>query len=97
MAIGVDEVRHVARLARLEVPAGQLERYADELGRILEHVARLQALDTAGVPPTANPLEVGGVSRADLPRPGVGPEAAVANAPAAHAGMFLVPRVVENG
>ncbi len=87
----------MARLARLAVPEEQLSRYAEELGRILEHVARLQAVDTVDVPPTANPLEVGGVARGDDPRPGVGPQGAQANAPAAHAGMFLVPRVVENG
>lgn len=97
MAIDVAEVRHVARLARLAVPEEALPRYADELGRILEHVARLQAVDTTDVPPTANSLEVGGVARQDVPRPGVGPEGALANAPAAHGGMFLVPRVVENG
>ncbi len=87
----------MARLARLAVPEDQLSRYADELGRILEHVARLQAVDTVDVPPTANPLEVGGVARRDDPRPGLEAQAGLTNAPAAHAGMFLVPRVVENG
>ncbi len=95
MAIGVDQVRHVARLARLAVPEQDLPRYAEELGRILEHVARLQRLDTQNVPPTSSALVVGGVARVDEPRPGLANEAVVANAPAEHHGMFLVPRVVE--
>lgn len=95
MAIGVEQVRHVARLARLAVPEQDLARYAEELGRILEHVARLQELDTREVPPTSSALVVGGVLRADQPRPGLDHEEAVDNAPAHHNGMFMVPRVVE--
>jgi aspartyl-tRNA(Asn)/glutamyl-tRNA(Gln) amidotransferase subunit C len=93
--IGVEDVRHVARLARLAIPEEELPRYAAELGRILEHVARLQELDTRDVPPTPSALEVPGVTREDRPRPGLTREDALAGAPAAHAGMFLVPRVVE--
>lgn len=96
MAIDAEDVRHVARLARLAVAAEDVPRYAAELGRILEHVARLQAVDTADVPPTGNPLEVFGVVRPDAPAPGLGEQEALANAPAQHGGMFLVPRVVEN-
>ena len=95
MAIGVDQVRHVARLARLAVAEQDLPRYAQELDRILEHVARLQELDTRDVPPTSNALVVGGVVRPDEPRPGLTSEEAVANGPAHHNGMFVVPRVVE--
>ena len=95
MAISVDEVRAVARLARLAAAEEDLPRYAAELGRILEHVARLQQLDVTDVPPTSSALAVGGVAREDEPRPGLGAEAAVANAPAHHAGLFQVPRVVE--
>jgi aspartyl-tRNA(Asn)/glutamyl-tRNA(Gln) amidotransferase subunit C len=95
LAISVDQVRHVARLARLAVPEEDLPRYAAELGRILEHVARLEQLNTADVPPTASALAVGGVTRADESRPGLSNEEALAGAPARHAGMFLVPRVME--
>lgn len=95
MPISEEDVRHVARLARLAVPDADLPRYAQELGAILEHVARLQAVDVREVPPTAAALARGGVARADAPCPGLEPGVALANAPAAAAGLFLVPRVVE--
>jgi len=94
-AIGPDQVRHVATLARLAIPEGDVPQYAKELGRILEHVARLQALDTRDVPPTSSALVVAGVLRVDEPRPGLLGEDALRNAPAHHAGMYQVPRVVE--
>ena len=94
-AIGPNQVRHVAVLARLALPEADVPRYAGELGRILEHVARLQQLDTREIPPTSSALVVPGVLRADDPRPGLLGEQALQNAPAHHAGMYQVPRVVE--
>lgn len=94
-AIGPEQVRHVAVLARLALPEADVPRYAGELGRILEHVARLQQLDTRDVPPTSSALSVPGVLRADQPRPGLAADEALRNAPAQHAGMYQVPRVVE--
>lgn len=93
--ISLQEVRHVAALARLEVGEEELPRLAEEMGRILQHVARLRELDTSGVPPTSSALSVAGVTRDDEPRPTLAPGQALANAPLAAAGMFLVPRVVE--
>jgi aspartyl-tRNA(Asn)/glutamyl-tRNA(Gln) amidotransferase subunit C len=95
VAIPADEVRRVAALARVAVPEADVPRYARELGAILEHVARLQALDVSGLPPTATALVRPGVTRPDEPRPGLPPGAALENAPAASGGFFLVPRVVE--
>jgi len=97
VAIGVDQVRHVATLARLAIPEADVPKYAEELGRILEHVARLQQLDTRDVPPTSSALVVAGVVRPDEPRPGLRVEDAVRNAPAHHGGMYQVPRVIEGG
>ena len=95
LAIGVTQVRHVARLARLAVAEDELDGYAQDLDRILTHVQRLAELPTEGIPPTSSALELAGVVRADGSRPGLAPEAALRNAPAAHGQMFLVPRVVE--
>ncbi len=95
LAIGVAQVRHVARLARLSVAEDELEGYARDLDRILTHVQRLGELPTDGIPPTSSALELGGVVRADESRPGLAPEAALRNAPESHAQMFVVPQVVE--
>lgn len=93
--IGEEQVRHVAALARLALPEADVSRYARELDRILEHVARLQAIDTADIPLTSNALVVAGVLRPDEARPGLSGEEAVRNAPAQHAGMYQVPRVLD--
>ncbi len=55
MPIEID-IAHVARLARIELDEDSLLRYAEQLGVILEHAARVQALATDGVEPTAHPL-----------------------------------------
>jgi aspartyl-tRNA(Asn)/glutamyl-tRNA(Gln) amidotransferase subunit C len=95
--VDAQQVRQVAALARLRLPEEEVEGLAAEMSRILDHVARLQALDTAGVPPTLAGVGVAGVTRPDEPRAPLGPEEPLANAPAAAGGLFLVPRVVEGG
>jgi aspartyl-tRNA(Asn)/glutamyl-tRNA(Gln) amidotransferase subunit C len=93
------DVRHVAALARLSLGDAEVAALTDEVGRILEHIERLRACDTEGVPPTAHALSLTAGREAGLrpddPRPPLPVEAALANAPAAHRGFFLVPRVVE--
>ena len=96
MAISAAEVRHVAALCRLAVPTEQEGALAADLGRILEHVQRLQACDVAGVPPTSHVGELGDTLREDEVRPSLAQDAAVANSAAARAGLFLVPRVVDD-
>lgn len=95
MAITAAEVRHVAALCRLGVAPDEVEALAGQLGRILEHVQRLQDCDVAEVPPTSHVGELGATLRDDAVRPSLPSERALANAPAARAGVFLVPRVVE--
>jgi aspartyl-tRNA(Asn)/glutamyl-tRNA(Gln) amidotransferase subunit C len=95
MAISAAEVRHVAALCRLALRADEGEALAAELGRILEHVQRLQACDVEGVPPTSHVGELGDTLREDEVRDSLPQDVAVANAAAARAGLFLVPRVVE--
>jgi aspartyl-tRNA(Asn)/glutamyl-tRNA(Gln) amidotransferase subunit C len=97
MPLQPDEVRHVASLARLALREDELQSTVAQLGRILDHVQRLQEVDTEGVPPTAHVLALRSVVRPDASRPGLPQEEAVGNAPAAEAGLFLVPRVVEEG
>ena len=57
MSISSDEVRKVAHLARLEVPAAQLGEHAAQLSTILELVEQLAGADTGQVPPLAHPIE----------------------------------------
>jgi aspartyl-tRNA(Asn)/glutamyl-tRNA(Gln) amidotransferase subunit C len=92
--ISRDDVAHVARLARLELTEEELGRFTEQLGAVLDHAADVEALDVAGVPPTAHPLPLVNVFRDDVPRPSLDREEVLAQAPAAEDGRFRVPPVL---
>ncbi|BDG61249.1 Asp-tRNA(Asn)/Glu-tRNA(Gln) amidotransferase subunit GatC [Caldinitratiruptor microaerophilus] len=95
MAISREEVEHVARLARLGLSEEEKDRFTVQLGRILEHVAALQRLDTEGVPPTFHVLPLQNVLRADEVLPSLPREEALARAPETGEGTFRVPKITE--
>ena len=82
-------------LARLGLEPGDDDFYAEQLSGILQHIDRLQQLNTDEIPPTAQVVEVAGVLREDVPRPCLSQDDALANAPAAVNGMFRVPSIQE--
>jgi len=88
------EVEHVAQLARLALTDDEIDALTTELAAILEHAAQVSALDTAGVPPTAHPLPLVNVFRADVARPGLPHDEVLAAAPEAEDGRFRVPRIL---
>ena len=81
-------------LARLALTDDEIEQLTAELGAILDNAARVSALDTADVPPTAHPLPLVNVFRPDDPRPGLDRDEVLAQAPAAESGQFRVPRIL---
>jgi len=82
-------------LARIGLELGEDEFYAVQLSGILEHIDRLQLLDTDHIAPTAQVVEVTNALREDVPRPSLSQEQALANAPAAVDGFFRVPSIQE--
>ena len=82
-------------LARIGLEPGDEEFYAGQLSGILEHIDRLQQLNTEDIPPTAQVVEIASRLREDEPRPSLTQEEALANAPAAVNGMFRVPSIQE--
>ena len=88
------DVAHVARLARLDVTDEELDRFTEQLGAVLEHAADVEALDTAGVEPTAHPLPLENVLRDDVVRPSLDRDEVLGMAPAAEEGRFRVPRIL---
>ena len=92
--ISRDDVAHVARLARLDLTAEELERYTGQLAAVLDHAADVEALDLADVPPTSHPLPLQNVLRDDTPRPGVDRAEVLLQAPAAEEGRFRVPPIL---
>jgi aspartyl-tRNA(Asn)/glutamyl-tRNA(Gln) amidotransferase subunit C len=95
MSLSLDEVRKVARLARLELSEDDLARMQPQLSAILDYVAQLQQIDTDGVEPLAHPLPVQNVFRDDEPAPSLPVEAALANAPVRLGDYFGVPAVFD--
>jgi aspartyl-tRNA(Asn)/glutamyl-tRNA(Gln) amidotransferase subunit C len=85
------QVLHVARLARLELDETEVERMAEELSKVLEHVERVRELDLTGVEPTSHAVDVAGVMRADEPVPSLPREVVLAAAPEPVDGGFGVP------
>ena len=86
-----DEVLHVARLARLRLTDAEVERMADELSSVIEHVERVGELDLDGVEPTSHVVALDNVLRADEPRPSLPRELALEDAPDAAGDGFRVP------
>jgi aspartyl-tRNA(Asn)/glutamyl-tRNA(Gln) amidotransferase subunit C len=88
-------VEHVARLARLALADDEIDRLIVDLGGILEYAEDLAALDLDGVPPTAHPLPLVNVFRADVIGPTLDREEVLAEAPAAEDDRFRVPRILD--
>ena len=95
--LSLDEVRHIAALARLKLSAEEERTFAFQLSAILDHVRELDTLDLSGVEPMTHALAAGEepLLREDEERPCFTPEEAVAAAPARVGTAFEVPRIIE--
>jgi aspartyl-tRNA(Asn)/glutamyl-tRNA(Gln) amidotransferase subunit C len=93
-----EEVRYVAALANLNLKDEETHKLRADLDEILGYIDKLNELDTSNVAPMAQVLydqDETATLRADEPRPTLGNPVALANAPAAGAGYFKVPKVIE--
>ncbi|MDH5505945.1 MAG: Asp-tRNA(Asn)/Glu-tRNA(Gln) amidotransferase subunit GatC [Anaerolineae bacterium] len=95
MSLTREEVEHIAQLARLHLSDEEKERYRKQLSSILDHVAKLQDLDTSGVSARSSVLAQRSRLREDVPGDGLSPKELLENAPAAEAGQFRVPPVLD--
>jgi len=94
MALSIEEVQHVALLARLNLNQAEQERYADQLGSILQYVDKLNQLDSEGIEPLDHILPVFNVFRPDQVSPSPGREEILANAPLVEEGQYKVPKII---
>ncbi|HEY7440555.1 MAG TPA: Asp-tRNA(Asn)/Glu-tRNA(Gln) amidotransferase subunit GatC [Acidimicrobiia bacterium] len=92
--ISPDDVRHVARLARLALTDAEVDQLVIDLGSILAHAEDVAALDLTDVPPTAHPLPLENVLRPDAVGPTLDRDEVLAQAPDAEDGRFRVPRIM---
>ena len=98
--VTVEDVERVAELAHLELAAEETPRMLHDLNAILDYVAELNELDTAGVAPLAQVSELldaagKGVLRADVPEPSLDRATVLAQAPETDQVFFKVPKVIE--
>ena len=97
MSITKNDVAKIAELSRLELTAEEMDLFTEQLSSIISHVAKLNELETADVPPMSHCAPEGDMKyaqRDDQVRPGLGQKLAVENAPDSEDGYFRVPRVI---
>ena len=95
MALTPDEVRYIAKLARVALTDAEVERLGGELSTILDHFQVLNDIDTTDVPPTAQSFDLHNVERADETRASVALEDVLLNAPRREDGYIRVRGVLD--
>ncbi|MCB1722184.1 MAG: Asp-tRNA(Asn)/Glu-tRNA(Gln) amidotransferase subunit GatC [Chromatiaceae bacterium] len=95
MSLSPEEVAKIAHLARLAVTDDDKVALGRDLSNILDLVAQMDAVDTAGVAPMAHPLEMAQRLRDDRVTEGDRRDRYQAHSPAVERGLFLVPKVIE--
>lgn len=93
--ISNDEVKAIARLARIDIDDEHAANFAHDLTRILGFIAQMDAVDTSAVEPLAHPLEVTAPTRPDEVRETNQRELFQSGAPLTEAGLYLVPKVID--
>jgi aspartyl-tRNA(Asn)/glutamyl-tRNA(Gln) amidotransferase subunit C len=88
------ETSHVAKLARLAIPAERLESLRTQMSGVLGHVAKLKAVDVEGVEPMTTPFDHVNRLDADEPGPCLAIEDLLRNAPAVEGRFLAVPKVL---
>lgn len=91
----LEEVDHVAHLARLDLTAEERELFSVQLAAVLDYVGHLSEVDTEGVEPSFSIQPRLNVFRDDQVREPLGPEAVLANAPEREGDYFRIPRILE--
>ena len=94
MKITPEEVSHVASLARLQLTPEEVDAMAKQLDEILTYVAKLNELDTDGIPPTTHAISIVNAFREDEVKPSLEREKTLANGPLQNGEFFVVPRVI---
>ena len=94
MKITKKEVLYVADLARLNLDAAAIDKFAGQIGEILAYVEKLNEVYTEGIRPTSHAISLTNAFREDEPRDHLDREKALANAPQKEDGNFIVPKVL---
>jgi aspartyl-tRNA(Asn)/glutamyl-tRNA(Gln) amidotransferase subunit C len=90
-----EEVKHVAKLARIELKEDEVEKYAEQLSSILQYVDKLNEVDTSKVKPTAQVTNLKSVLRKDEVKPSLSQEEALSTAVKKENGYFQTQAVIK--
>lgn len=94
MSVTKKDVEHIAKLANLEFTDAEKETLTHEMNEILQHIEKLNALDTSNVEPLSQVIETNNVFREDEVKPSIPTEEALKNAPEKTEEHFKVPKVI---
>ena len=90
-----ETIEYVGVLAKLELSDEEREQAKRDMGRMLDYIDQMNALDTEGIEPMSHAFPVENVLREDMVTNGDMRDALLANAPEEKDGMFVVPRTFE--
>jgi aspartyl-tRNA(Asn)/glutamyl-tRNA(Gln) amidotransferase subunit C len=93
-SISQDDVRHVARLARLAIDERHVRLFTSQLESILTYVEQINRADTSNVSPMAHASQLVNVLRDDSPEPALTVEQVLQNAPQSDGPFFKVPKII---
>lgn len=97
LPLSEDEVRHVAKLSRLELDDDEIRHFTHQLADVLNYIAKLDELNIDNIEPMAHACDVTNVQREDRTHAGMSVEQVLANAPEKSPPFFKVPKVLGNG
>jgi aspartyl-tRNA(Asn)/glutamyl-tRNA(Gln) amidotransferase subunit C len=95
MSLSHDQVRRIARLARIDIVAEEFGTVLERLNRVLGFIDRMRSVDTTGIEPMSHPLELVQRLRADEVTQADRHQLYQSVAPAVAQGLYLVPKVIE--
>jgi aspartyl-tRNA(Asn)/glutamyl-tRNA(Gln) amidotransferase subunit C len=92
MSISLEQIKHLAHLSRLEFSEEELKEMQGDMGKILDFVAQIDALDLSGIEPLTQMSDSVNVMREDQTKGMIQKEEALKNAPDANSDYFRVPK-----
>jgi aspartyl-tRNA(Asn)/glutamyl-tRNA(Gln) amidotransferase subunit C len=93
--ISMEQVKHVAHLARLAITEEEAQQFQHQLDQMISFAEQLNELDTDQVVATSHVLDMNNVMREDVSKPGLPIEEVVKNAPDSEDGYIRVPSIID--
>ena len=95
MAVTINDVEHIAQLAKLSFSDEEKAKFTEQFNEILSFMEKLNELDTSNVEPLSQVIELHNVLREDVVKPSLPTEEALKNAPSKTDRFFKVPKVID--